>query len=164
MKDCARHAPLIGSREGELAPDEAAALQAHLDSCAACRARAADLAATDGLVAEALMARANERDFGPFVDGVMERLEREGAFAKKPAASHGRAPRERPSFLAWLTGHRRFAVATLAPVLAGLAILMYVRQDGRGEIAALELSAEGEVTMVLQTSDGPVVLLGEERS
>jgi hypothetical protein len=28
----------------------------------------------------------------------------------------------------------------------------------------MELTSEGEVTMILQTSDGPLVLLGEERS
>ena len=73
----------------------------------------------------------------------------------------GRAPERPPAaLLAWLSHHRRAAAATLAPVLAALAVIVYVRLDGgRGEIALLELSSEGEVTTVLQTSDGPVVLL-----
>jgi hypothetical protein len=49
------------------------------------------------------------------------------------------------------------------PVLAALALFLYVRiEGGREPIAMLELSSEGEVTTILQTSDGPVVLLDEE--
>ncbi len=147
MKDCVRFAPLIGSRESELTPGEAKALAAHLSACRACRAAAADLAATDGLVGESLMARANARDFAPFVDQVMARV--------------GRA--ERPGVAGWLARHRRAAAAGLVPVLAALAVIVYVRLDGgRDAIALLELSSEGEVTTVLQTADGPVVLLDAE--
>jgi len=40
---------------------------------------------------------------------------------------------------------------------------VYVRVDGgRDTIALLELSSEGEATTVLQTADGPVVLLAGE--
>jgi anti-sigma factor RsiW len=137
---------MIGSRPGELSAAEAAALEAHLATCPACSALAADFAATEGLVAEALLAQANARDFAPFVDEVMARV----------------APRER-SLRGWVARHRRAAAAALVPVLAALALIVYVRLDGgREHIALLELSSEGEVTTVLQTSDGPVVLLAGE--
>jgi hypothetical protein len=50
------------------------------------------------------------------------------------------------------------AGATLAPLVAAAALLVYVRQQGGrpSEVAMLELASEGDVTMVLQTSDGPV--------
>jgi anti-sigma factor RsiW len=138
---------MIGSREGELLPAEARALEAHLASCPACRAFARDVSAMDGLVGEALLARAATRDFAPFVDEVMAKV------------GHGR----RRGLLGWLSHHRRATAATLAPVLAALAVIVYVRfHDERGEIALFELTSEGEVTTVLQTADGPVVLLGDE--
>jgi hypothetical protein len=148
MSDCVRFAPMIGAREGELTPGEAKTLAAHLSECRACRALAADFAATDGLVGEALLARANARDFAPFVDEVMARIDRA----------------ERSGFRGWLARHRRAAAAALVPVLAALAVIVYVRLDGGrdDEIALLELSSEGEVTTVLQTADGPVVLLAGE--
>jgi anti-sigma factor RsiW len=147
MDECIRIVPMIGAREGELSDAEARALEAHLAGCAACRAVAADTESTDGLVSEALMARANARDFAPFVDEVMARVAR----------------RERRGVRAWLSLHRRAAAAALAPVLAALAVIVYVRVDGgREPMAFLELSSEGEVTTVLQTVDGPVVLLIED--
>ena len=152
MKDCLRFAPMIGAREGELSAEEGAALEAHVATCPACRALAADTAALDGLVSEALLAQANARDFGPFVDQVMTRVS---------GAGHAGARR---GLWGWLSVHRRAAVATLAPVLAALAVLVYVRVEHsrRPEIALLELSSEGEATTVLQTQDGPVVLLSDE--
>jgi anti-sigma factor RsiW len=150
MRDCVRFAPMIGAREGELSADEVKALADHLVRCEQCQAVAADLAATDGLVSEGLLARANARDFGPFVDQVMARVygkETEGAAA-----------------LGWLHHHWKAVAATLVPALAALALFMYVRWDGRSEMALLELSSEGNVSTVLQTSDGPVVLLGDEDS
>ncbi len=141
---CVRFVPMIGSRPGELSPSEADALEQHLASCETCRTLAADLAATDGLVDEALMARANARDFSGFVDGVMARVDRA----------------ERPGLLGFLRRHRRAAVAALVPVLAAAATIVYLRlEGGPGPIAMLELSSEGEATTVLQTADGPVVLL-----
>ena len=149
MKDCVRFAPLIGSREGELTPGEAKTLAAHLSECRSCRARAADLAATAGLVSGGLLAQANARDFSSFVDEVMARV--------------GRADPSTSSWWRWLARHRRAAAATLIPVLAALAVIVYVRVDGgRDTIALLELSSEGEATTVLQTADGPVVLLAGE--
>ena len=148
MKDCVRFAPLLGARDRELTPAEAAALAAHLSSCDRCRAIAADLAATEGMVRDSVMARANARDFSTFADEVMAKV--------------GRA--ERPGFLGWIGRHRAATAAgTLVPVLAALALLMYVRVDGgREQVALLELSSEGEATTVLQTTDGPVVLLAED--
>ena len=150
MKDCVRFAPMIGAREGELAPDEARALDQHLAACAGCRARAADLAATEGLVSEALLAAANARDFAPFVDQVMARV--------------GAAAPGRRGLLAWLGGHRRLLAGALAPALAALAVIVYVRHEGSRpqEIALLEVASEGDATTILQTSDGPIVLLVEE--
>ena len=147
MTECIRFAPMIGAREGELSPAEAKALSAHLAGCEKCRAIAADLAATEGMVAEALVARANARDFTTFADEVMARIDRA----------------ERPGFLGWLGRHRAAAAAALVPVLATLGLLMYVGIQGvREPVAMMELSSEGEATTVLQTADGPVVLLAEE--
>jgi anti-sigma factor RsiW len=138
---------MIGARAGELTPGEAKALELHLGECGTCRAIAADLAATAGLVSEALLARANARDFGPFVDQVMARV--------------GRA--ERRGLAGWFGRHRRAAAAALAPALAALALIVYLRVESGGDhIAMLELTSEGEATTVLQTSDGPVVLLAGE--
>lgn len=157
--NCAHFAPMLGAREGELTSSEAAALEQHLSSCPRCRALARDFAAMDGLVAESLLARANARDFASFSDEVMERV--------TPQA--GRAPgraRAEPglTFWGWIQGHRRAAAAALVPVLAAVALVVYVQVDtgAPGEIALLEVSAEGEATTILQTSDGPVVLLMEE--
>ena len=147
MSDCTSFAPMIGAREGELSPAETKALEAHLAACPACGAFARDVAAMNGLVGEALLARAAARDFAPFVDEVMAKV------------GHGR----RPGLLGWLSHHRRAAAASLAPLLAALAVIVYVQLHGeRSEIALFELTSEGEVTTVLQTADGPVVLLGDE--
>lgn len=147
MTDCTRFAPMVGAREDDLSAAEARALAAHLAGCARCRAIAADLAATDGMVADALLARANARDFSTFADEVMARA----------------GVAERPGLLGWLRRHRAAAAASLVPVLAALAVIVYVRvEDGQGPVAMLELSSEGEATTVLQTIDGPVVLLQEE--
>jgi len=146
-RDCIRFAPMIGAREGELSPSDAKALAAHLAGCETCRAMAADAAAIDGMVAEALLRKANTRDFSTFADEVMARVDRA----------------ERPGLLAWLRRHRAAAAAGLVPVLAALAVIVYVRLDGGpGPVAMLELSSEGEATTVLQTADGPVVLLQED--
>lgn len=150
MKDCVRFAPMIGAREGELTPGEAKALAAHLAECKGCRATAAAFEATEGLVAESLLARANARDFGPFVDEVMARV----------AGGRGVGARVRGGILGWIGRHRRVAFAALAPLVAALAILVYVRlEPGPREIALLEIDAEGEAVTVLSTVDGPVVLL-----
>lgn len=150
-RDCIPFVPMIGAREGELSAKERAALDAHLQGCAACRAREADALALAGLVSEALLAEAAKRDFAPFVDGVMTRIQRQPS----------RAPRSR--VLAFFAAHRRATAAALAPILAAAALIVYVRTRPAPPpqmAAAMELTTEGEATLVLETSDGPVVLLG----
>ena len=148
MMDCLHYVPLIGAREGELSDAEAEGLAGHLATCGSCRALQAELAAVDGLVAEGLLGAASARDFAPFVDQVMARVG---------------APSERAGVLAWLRHHWRGAAATLVPVVAALGLFLYVRWDGGlGQIAALELSSEGNVSTVLQTKDGPVVLIDDD--
>src|SRR6266511_4363472 len=85
-------------------------------------------------------------------------------FAPMIGAREGELPRdEGPGVFGWLARHRAAATATLVPVLAALALIVYVRiEGGREPIAMLELSSEGEATTVIQTADGPVVLLEEE--
>ena len=172
MKTCAPFVVMLGAHPGELAPEERRDLEAHLAACPACRARAADLDATEGLVSEALLSRANARDFSSFVDGVMARVDpaaaRPESFDSAAAPQRLRAGRAEskggfPGLLAWLAAHRRLALGALAPALALAVALVYVRErSDHDTIAALELYTEGDVTMVLQTQDGPVVLLGEE--
>ncbi len=163
MTDCVRFAPMIGSRPGELSSDEARSLEAHLAACARCTAAAADAAATDGLVREALGAAANARDFAPFVDSVMARIG-SGSHEATPLLRPARESGEATSLWSWIGRHRRAAAATLAPVLAALAVIVYVRLHGdeTPEVAALEINAQGEATTILQTKDGPVVLLYDE--
>ena len=147
MSECVRHAPMIGAREGELNDEEALSLALHLETCPRCQAYVKDTAVTVGLVAEALLARGALRDFAPFVDQVMERI--------------GDAEPHRGGVLGWLNHHWKVALAGLAPALAALAVFLYVRSesDFHDHVALLELSSEGEATTVLQTKDGPVVLL-----
>ncbi|HSD20435.1 MAG TPA: zf-HC2 domain-containing protein [Anaeromyxobacter sp.] len=162
MKDCVRFAPMLGAREGELTQDEQRALDAHLEGCADCRATAAELAALDGLVGESLMARANSRDFAPFVDQVMARVALRQAQGERTGS--GATARARRGFLGWLFAHPRAAIASVVPVVAVAALVVYVRSSsggGSGEVAMFEMATEGEVTMVLQTKDGPVVLLDD---
>ncbi len=148
-KDCLRYAPMIGARPGELPEADAHALSVHLQGCRTCQAVAAEVEATDGLVAEALLARANARDFAPFVDEVMARIG---------------APRAPASLLARLRLHwRAFAVSAAAlVVVAAGAAFMYVRstavEEPHERVAAVSMELQGGST-VLETSDGPVVLL-----
>jgi anti-sigma factor RsiW len=161
MKGCIRFAPMIGAREGELSHEEAGALAAHLEACPACQALAANVAATEGLLGEALLARANARDFGPFVDQVMARVGAAGAGA---GVRPGRAPAGAGFLGSLLGGLRAHWVATSAAsalaILAAVAGFMYVHRDVEQpeQLASFEISLEGGNT-VLQTSDGPVVLI-----
>jgi anti-sigma factor RsiW len=147
MNACARYAPMIGAREGELTAQERDALAAHLSACEACQARLADERALEGLLGEALLREASRRDFSAFADGVMERIE--------PHPSRARARRWR----------RRWALvlgSTLAPALAALGLIMYLRAQGPVPQAGdVEVTSEDHVPMVLQTSDGPLVILGD---
>ncbi len=161
MKGCSRIAPMIGAREGELSHEEASAMAAHLETCPACRALAADVAATEGLLGEALLARANAQDFGPFVDQVMARVGLAEAGARvRPGGAPARAG-FLGSLVAALRAHRLATSGAFAlAVLAAVAAFMYVQRDIEQpeQIASIEISVEGGST-VLQTSDGPVVLL-----
>ena len=158
MRSCVRYAPMIGSREGELPEDEARALAAHLEVCPTCRTIAAELTATEGLLGDALLRRANSRDFAPFVDQVMAKV------AARPRLAFGREPApRRPSLLAFLRGHWRLtatAAVVVVGILAAVSTFLYVHRsvEQPEELAALEVDLEGG-NIVLQTSDGPVVLI-----
>jgi anti-sigma factor RsiW len=152
MTECLRYAPMIGAREGELSAEDASALRVHLAQCAACRAREADLRSVEGLVADALLAEASRRDFAPFVDGVMARV------SARRSGVLGLLRRFR--FV-----HPRLALGSmLAPLVAAAALAAYLGLRDRGPEIALELNASGNVDTVLQTSDGPVVLLGADEA
>ncbi len=155
MKACLRYAPMIGSREGELSAEDEQALAAHLAQCPACSAMAAEVAATEGLLREALLARANARDFGPFVDQVMARV----------SSPVGGTRRVRPwaGVLGLLRGHWKLFAAAAVAVVAAVSAFMYVGREvpEPEQLAALEMDLEGDNT-VLQTADGPVVLIPPE--
>jgi anti-sigma factor RsiW len=162
-RECVVVAPMFTAREGELSEDELSLLERHLAGCEGCRVRAADFRATDGIVAEALLVAAAEVDFSRFADEVMGRIERAPAPAHEPPrAVVDRRPWSR--LLAWARAHRAAAVAsTLAPTLAAAALIVYLATSATpvSRLGDVEVVAEGRVPMVLQTSDGPVVLLDE---
>lgn len=146
---CTTFAPMLSARPGELSPGEEGALRAHLAGCGACRARLADGEATDGLVAEALLAEAARVDFAPFVDQVMARVDRRGGLG---------------GMLGFVARHKAAAAAALAPALAALGILLYVSGSGPEMVPQegdVEVIAEGRGSLVLTTESGPVVLLGD---
>lgn len=149
-RECLRYAPMIGSRPGELPEPEASALSSHLEACPSCRALAAHAALTDGLLAEVLLARANARDFAPFVDQVMARVG--GQATRRPRLFEGLRRH-------WLA----LAVSAGLLLLAVGAAFMYVHKpvEAPERVAAVSMELEGG-SIVLQTSDGPVVLLEPE--
>lgn len=147
---CARYAPMLEARPGELTDPEEQALHAHLAGCDACQARLADGRALDGLVAEALRAEAAQVDFAPFVDQVMARVEAGGL----------------RGFLRWVRRHKAVAaLGGLAPTLAAVGLIVYFSMDrllDTGPQAGdVEVISEGQAPVVITTSDGPVVLLGD---
>jgi hypothetical protein len=165
MTACLRFAPMIGGHPGELSEEEAGALAEHLGSCEACQARLADEKALSGILSEALLAEANRRDFGTFSDEVLARIP---AYREAPALRGGRAtaffeapPRGFLSpILSWVRHHR--LASALAPALAAVALILYLGGDSGPEPALVVVSAEGRRgAMVLETSEGPVVLLGD---
>jgi len=150
---CQRYAPMIGSRPGELGADDARGLAEHLAGCAACRARQADEEAIAGMLAGALLAEANRRDFSTFSDEVLARLP--GGAGLAPAGALAR-------LLSWARRHRALAAtAALAPTLAALALVVYLAGAREPQVAVVEVSSEDGATTVLDTSDGPVVLFGD---
>ncbi len=146
MKDCLRYAPMLGAREGELDAAEQAALQEHLAGCAACRARLADLRALEGMVGEALAREAARRDFADFADQVMARVER----------------RRAGTLRAFFRRHRALAVGSaLAPTLAAAALIVYLGLRGGGT-PGIEIISEQYAPMVIESDDGPLILLGDD--
>ena len=149
-RECARFAPMLGSRVGALADEERAPLDRHLEACAACRARLSDVRAVNGLVGEALLRAAAQRDFSSFADGVLARVER------------------RPARVLGFVRRHRIAVrvaAALAPALAAAALIVYLDRAPAGTAepgSDIEVSSESYVPIVISTSDGPMVLLGDE--
>ncbi len=153
---CAGAAPLLGSRPGELDPTEEALLGAHLATCPACRARQADVEALSGLVKDGLLVEAARRDFSTFADGVMARIPA-SAWKGIPVGPVGR-------LRDFLRRHRALAAASaLAPALAAVALYLYIdRAGGTGPVElSVEVTSESLAAVVLETSDGPVILLGE---
>ena len=150
MRDCARYAPMLGARDGELDAPERAALEGHLAGCAACQARLADLSALQGMVGEALAREAARRDFAEFADQVMARVERRRAGLLR----------------SFFRRHRALAVGTaLAPTLAAAALIVYLelRGGGAGE-PGIEVVSERYAPMVIETDEGPLILLGDDDS
>lgn len=149
-RDCVRFAPMLGARPGELSAAEEAALHAHLAGCDACQGRLADAAATEGLLAQALLDEAARVDFAPLVDQVMARVER---------------PRGLRGALRWVRRHKAVAAFTaLAPTLAGLGLILYLSGAGRDSgprAGDVEVISEERAAVVLTTAEGPVVLLGD---
>ncbi len=166
MIDCVRFAPMIGARQGELTAEEHEGLAAHLRSCHACQARLADERSLEGLVGEALMQEAAHPDFSAFADGVMARVEKQsvrlGRRARRAGPESRDARGERKAAPWW---RRRWALvlgSTLAPALAALGLVVYLDALGRVPQAGdVEVTSEDHVPMVLQTRDGPVVLLAD---
>ncbi len=150
---CAGAAPLLGSLPGELDPTEGALLGAHLATCEACRARLSDIEALSGLVQDGLRTEAARRDLSTFADGVMARI---------PASAWRGAPAGPLARLrAFLRRHR--VLAAVAPALAALALYLYIgRTGGTGPSElSVEVTSEDLAAFVLDTSDGPVILVGE---
>lgn len=154
MTECATYMPMIGSRVGELSAQETRALDAHVAGCADCRRWAAEMASTEWMISESLMAAAGRRDFAPFVDGVMRRVE-----AARPLPWLARALRA-------LRLHPRLAMGgALAPLAAALALGLYLQAGDRNDFAdagQLEVSAEGGATTIIQSADGPLVLIDDD--
>jgi anti-sigma factor RsiW len=143
---------MLTARPGELEAEEAQALERHLDTCIDCRALRGTFLATEGLLAEGLLARAAERDFAPFTDAVMARVSRRHS-------ARGR-------LFDWVSHHRvRAVVSALAPTMAAAALFVYFQGAAPEQVAAhhlFELTSECGVTTVLKTEGGPVVLLGDD--
>jgi hypothetical protein len=152
---CAGAAPLLGSLPGELDPTDEASLRAHLSTCEGCRARQADLEAVGRLVEDGLLLEASREDFSGFADGVMARI---------PASAWAGAPGPVERLRAFLRRHRVLAAASaLVPALAALALYLYIdRTPGTGPLElGVEVTSEDLAPVVLDTSDGPIILVGE---
>jgi len=165
MTECLRFAPMLGARPGELTDEDAAALAEHLASCDACQARLADERALSGMLFEALAVEANRRDFSTFSDEVLARIPAYAGGGAAPSRELVPRPGMRgllAPILSWVRHHRLAAAASaLAPTLAAAALILYLDRGSGPEPVSVVVSAEGRATTVLETSDGPVVLLGD---
>jgi anti-sigma factor RsiW len=154
---CAGAAPLLGSLPGELDPTDEALLSAHLSTCESCRARLADQEALARVVEDGLLLEAARRDFTGFADGVMARIP---ASAWRGVEPTGWLEQVR----AFLRRHRVLAATSaLVPALAAVALYLYIGRTigpGPSELA-VEVTSEDLAAVVLETSDGPVILVGE---
>ena len=153
MRRCRTAARLAA---GRLDPTEEALLSAHLATCESCRARQADVAALSGLVADGLLVEAARRDFSSFSDGVMAASRPRPGAAPRPDRSTGCA--------ASSAGTGVLAAASaLVPALAAVALYLYIgRSGGSGPWElSVEVTSENLAAVVLDTSDGPVILVGE---
>ena len=167
MSPCLRFAPMIGARPGELSDADASELAEHLATCDACQARLADAGALAGLLSQALLDEANRRDFSTFSDEVLARIPQYARPRPSVRPERSRAAAEsKGGVLDWIRHHRlAAALGTLAPALAALALVVYVGrgQGGPGpDDVLVQVIAETGSATVLDTSDGPVVLLGED--
>ncbi len=152
MSECTHIAPRLTARPGELSSFEEAELTRHLDACVHCRAQRAVFLATEGLVAEGLLAEAATRDFAPFTDAVMARV--------------GRRHSRRGRVFDWVSHHRvRAALSALAPAFAAAALVVYFHgptSDAPAPHHLFELTSDCGVSTVLKTEQGPVVLMGDD--
>jgi anti-sigma factor RsiW len=153
MSECTHNAPMLTARPGELTAIEESELGRHLEACVHCRAQRALFLATEGLLAEGLLAKAAERDFAPFTDAVMARVSRR----------HNRRGR----LFDWVSHHRvRAALSALAPTFAAAALVVYFHGPTTDDTPAphhlFELTSECGVSTVLKTEQGPVVLMGDD--
>lgn len=159
MKDCRTYAPMLGARPGDLDAEEEARLAAHLGSCPKCQARLADERATEGMLSEALMREAARRDFADFADRVMARIPRD-AWRAEPPEGQGALR----SLQAFFRRHKALAIASaIAPALAAAAVYLFVdRSTTTGEEAPLvEVVSEGLSPTVLDTNEGPIILVSD---
>lgn len=153
MSECTRYAPMLTARPGELSPADEGGLAAHVTACERCRARRALFLATDGLLAEGLLAKAAERDFAPFTDAVMARV----------ARRHSRPGR----VFDWVSHHRvRAALSALIPTFAAALLVVYVQWPSAETTPPphhlFEMTSECGVSTVLKTEAGPVVLMDDD--
>ncbi|HZZ86319.1 MAG TPA: zf-HC2 domain-containing protein [Anaeromyxobacteraceae bacterium] len=154
MKECARFAPRLTAKEGELSAEERGELERHLAGCEECRRIEQDLRAVEGLVGHGLTRAAARRDFSGFADQVMARVA-----AEEPG------PGALRRLGAWFRAHRVLAVGTaLAPVAAAAALVIYLSESGPSgpPVGEVDVVTEGRSATVLRTSDGPVVLIGDD--
>jgi hypothetical protein len=178
MNACTHYAPMIGARPGELDEAEARGFAEHLAACDACQARLADAEVLTGMLSDALMGEANRRDFTAFADGVMARLPKSREVAVSSPSprlrGEGRGEGRRAArsdvggwltpIAAWVRQHRLAAVGSaLVPAVAALALVLYVGRDQPPEFA-VDVTSDDRGAMVLETNEGPVVLLGDSDS